>query len=206
MTQKEATILVEIITKVVRKELGAFKRQLLQEGYNPKQTRSEPTNPLTEVHRNFRKSFKSSNPSQNRRLSKDPLLNEMLLGVAPLPKEGSMEEQVMLEEAYGRMNSTGLNLPTGEHGGLMHTGTNVDHVIEAMNRDYSGMFTKNQKQAPANTRDQLRSSVIAMMESDDYAPAQIQPSQRPSHPMAGFPAVEPFAGEEEDLDWLNEVQ
>ena len=76
MTQKEATILVEIITKVVRKELGVFKKQLLQEGYTPKQTKTEPINPLTEVHRNFRKSFKSNSPSQNRRLSKDPLLNE----------------------------------------------------------------------------------------------------------------------------------
>jgi hypothetical protein len=70
----------------------------------------------------------------------------------------------------------------------------------------SNVFKKDQKQAPANARNQLRSNVIAMMESEDYMPAQIQHSQRPSNPMSGFPAVEPFSGDEEDLDWLNEVQ
>jgi hypothetical protein len=211
MTQKEAKLLVEIITVVVRRELKAFRKQLLSDGYTPQATpvrrqQAEPTDRLTEVQKGFRKTYKSANPLQGKRLSKDPLLNEMLLGVAPLPKEGSKEELAMLEDAYNRMNSTGLNLPTGEHGGLMHSGTNVDHVIEAMNRDYSGMFKKDQKQAPANARNQLRSNVIAMMESEDYMPAQIQHSQRPSNPMSGFPAVEPFSGDEEDLDWLNEVQ
>lgn len=208
MTQKEATILVEIITKVVRKELGAFKKQLLQEGYGQppvkRQAVVQKSDRLTEAQKTFRSTYKSAPTNSNRRLSKDPMLNELLMNVAPMPKEGSAEEIAMVEEAYNKMSSTGLNLPTGERGGLMHSGTNVDHVIEAMNRDYSGMFSK--KQPTTNVRNQLRSDFVALMENDDYAPAQIQHSQRPSNPMAGFPAVEPFAGEEEDLDWLNEVQ
>jgi len=199
MTQKEATILVEIITKVVRKELGAFKKQLLQEGYSPqpvrKQVAPQPTDRLTEVHKNFRNSFKPTNQAQNRRLSRDPLLNSIL------------QETVSIEEAERGAEQAGLldniNLPVDANGRIIFSNANVDHVIEAMNRDYSGMFAQNKRKAPTtNTRSQFRESVVAMMERDDHMPTQNQPSKS----MTGFPAVEPFSGEEEDMTWLNEVQ
>jgi len=200
MTQKEATILVEIITKVVRKELGMFKKQLLQEGYSPqpvrKQLAPQPTDRLTEVHKNFRKTVKSNN-APKRSLSKDPYLNSIL------------QETVSIEEAEREAEQAGLleniNLPVDANGRIISSNANVDHVLEAMNRDYSGMFKPKQgtkTSAPVAAKNQLRSDFMAAMEGD-YMPHE--PQSRNNSVQSGYPKVEPFSGEEEDMSWLNEV-
>lgn len=191
MTQKDAKILVEIITKVVRKELGTFRKQLLQEGYKPQQatrqqqTAPQPTNKLTEVHKNFRKGFKSnSGTASNRPLSRDPLLNSLLQETISIEEAEAMAGQEALLE--------NINLPVDSNGRVISSNANVDHVLEAMNRDYSGMFKPKGTSAPA-AKSQLRSDFMAAMAD--------------SEPMGAsgdsYPSVEPF---DEDMSWLNEVQ
>lgn len=187
MTQKEANILVEIITKVVRKELTSFKKQLLSEingtpVSSPSRNVEQParsTDKLTEVHKNFRKTFQSPQTPQNRkRLSSDPVLNSILSECEPIPDEAVRMNDAIME--------ADINLPTSEYGGLMSTNANVDHVLEAMNRDYSGMFKpKNQGSPttpvqPSPPAQSIRSKYAAIMDE-----------------------AEPF---EEDMSWLNEVQ
>jgi len=199
MTQKEAKILVEIITKVVRKELGTFKRQLLQEGYAPpttsrpqQQYAPQPTNKLTEVHKNFRKSFKSSpSPTRSRPLSRDPLLNSLLQSTISIEEAEAQAEQAALLE--------NINLPVDANGRVISSNANVDHVLEAMNRDYSGMFKPKGSaptSAPAQAKSQLRSDFLAAMEDD---------IPMPRGTTSPYPSVQPFSGEEEDMTWLNEV-
>ena len=198
MTQKEATILVEIITKVVRKELGMFKKQLLQEGYSQqpvrRQVAPQPADRLTEVHKNFRKTVKSNN-IQKRSLSKDPFLNSIL------------QETVSIEEAEREAEQAGLldniNLPVDANGRIISSNANVDHVLEAMNRDYSGMFKAKGKSTPAPVaaKNQLRNDFMAAMEDDNYGSG----GYGMESPTNGYPSVQPFSGEEEDMSWLNEV-
>lgn len=207
MTQKEATILVEIITKVVRKELNSFKKQLLTEGYNVSGKRiSETINrkPLS-AESSFRSNVKVNRPVKEN-VSRDPLLNSILMETISI-EEAEANAMQFEEELMER----GINLPTGERGGIMSTNKNVDHVLQAMNRDYSGMFAPKQtvQQKPtqvSNEKSQLRSNYLAMMQ-EDYIPETypIKGGQIPAA-MSGFPSVQPFSGDEEDLTWLNEVQ
>lgn len=190
MTQKDAKILVEIITMVVRKELGTFKKQLLQEGYKPQQAARnapQPTNKLTEVHKNFRKSFKSNSGTLNNKpLSRDPLLNSLLQETISIEEAEAMAAQEDLLE--------NVNLPVDANGRVISSNANVDHVLEAMNRDYSGMFKPKGTSAPAQAKNQLRNDFLAAME-DDIPRGQ-----------GAYPSVQPFSGDEEDMSWLNEVQ
>lgn len=179
MNQKEAHILVEIITKVVRKELGIFKKQLLQEGYTQqpvkKQVASKPSDRLTEVHRNF---FKSNNYSQGKPLSKDPLINLILQQTVPIEESERDTQQELLEN---------INLPVDGNGRVISSNAAVNHVIVAMNRDYSGMFKKDiEKKSPVNNttlKTELRSKFKSIMEGE----------------------VTPFS-DDEDLRWLDGVE
>jgi hypothetical protein len=194
MTQKEARILVEIITTVVRKELGAFKKQLLNEGFTQPKVTPQPTDRLTEVHKNFRRTVRSNN-NPTKRLSKDPFLNSILQETISIEQAEREAQQLGLLEEY--------NLPTDANGRVISSNTNVDHVLEAMNRDYSGMFNKDKGKSPEkNTRSQFRDTVLSIMENDFQEPTQKSQQMKIQ---SGFPSVEPFSGEEEDLSWLNEV-
>jgi hypothetical protein len=199
MTQKEANILVEIITKVVRKELGTFRKQLLQEGYSPqpvrKQVATQPADRLTEVHKNFRNTVRLNNaPKKN--MSKNPLLNSIL------------QETISIEEAERQADEMAIlesvNLPVDINGRLISSNANVDHVLEAMNRDYSGMFAQKGKSTPASVaaKNQLRNDFLAAIE-DDFLINDAQKRNRTEQ--STYPSVEPFSKDEEDLDWLNYV-
>lgn len=166
MTQKEATILVEIITKVVRKELNIFRKQLLTETARPQQrpVEAKSSNKLVEVQKNFRNQFHVNRPQQ-KALSKDPVLNSILMECAPIPKE---DEDPMMNEII----EAGINIPTDASGRPMASAGNANHVLEAMNRDYSGMFKpskaqgQNSTQAPIE-KSRLRSNFLAAMDGSD---------------------------------------
>lgn len=184
MTQKEANILVEIITKVVRKELNSFKKQLLTEGQTTvsgKKIAEVLTKKPMSMESTFRSNVKSA-PRPRKAVSNDPVLNSILMDTISIT-EAERQAGFLNEDLIDK----GLNLPTAEHGGLMATNKNVDHVLEAMNRDYSGMFKKqsvNHKPSPVDQKSQLRSKFMGMMEND-YTTDN--------------------SNDDEDLSWLNEV-
>lgn len=202
MTQKEANILIEIITKVVRKELTTFKKQFLSE-INSLDTPKKVTEPvrkqgtsLKEVQKSFRSQYHVQRPAK--RISNDPVLNALLM------------ETPSIEETESAMNveEMDFNLPTGMSGRPMASAGNASHVLEAMNRDYSGMFApkgENKPTKPAIEKNQLRTNYMAMMQEDYIPEVPVQRNNNVS-PLSGFPSVEPFSGDEEDLSWLNEVQ
>ena len=137
MTKLEK-LLTEIIQKVVRNELQQFKAQLLREIAQPSSTptKRQPTaNPLVEMQTNFRKNLVQPQ-RQKVQYSKDPLLNSILSECEPI------NEEMDIAQRFGYVDEeTPIIVTSGLDGSTINpSNKGVQNVLEAMNRDYSGMF------------------------------------------------------------------
>jgi len=166
-----ARLLAEMINlavkKAVREELKTFKTQIISEIRNSKPTNqpdqsmrpSQGSNSLVENQKRFRENYQVQPRQPNRRLANDPMLNELLQHTDPVPAEeaGYMG---MIETEVGE-----INVPTSESGRPITSAPTA--VIEAMNRDYSGMFPKEEKTVrPTNgqVNSNLRNAIVSRME------------------------------------------
>lgn len=167
MTKLEK-LLTEIIQKVVRTELQQFKVQLLREISQPtvngKQLadvvkRQPTTNPLTEMQTNFRKNLVQPQ-RQKVQYSKDPLLNSILVECEPI------SEQQDIAQRFGYVDEeTPIIVTSGLDGSTINpSNKGVQNVLEAMNRDYSGMF---KSQPNAELKSKLYNMIADESETED---------------------------------------
>jgi len=176
MTNKQLSDLIKLSVKIaLKEELQVMKREIISEirsGQNPvidgmkvsqitKKYNNNDSNSLVENQKRFRENYQSPKPNTNRRLANDPMLNEILRSTEPVPQE---------EQGYMGMfeTETGeeINVPTTETGRALTSAPKA--VIEAMNRDYSGMFKteeKAQKPQGQGTNSSLRNAIVSRMES-----------------------------------------
>lgn len=171
--------LIEQLTKIVqfavKRELVSFKQEILTE---IRKNTSNPSNgkkdPLVEIQKKFRTQYQSP-PKPNRRLHSDPVLNEMLNSVQPLTED---------ESVYSEELADMVNLPTDNTGRPIQVANNkaTDAVLNAMNRDYSGMF-ESKTMEKINLKQKFLSIVEEEPGNNDYS-----------------------FEEDEDLTWLNGVK
>jgi hypothetical protein len=164
MTNKQLSDLIKLSVKVaIKEELQQMKQEIIYEMRNglkqviPDQPRRN--SPLVETQRKFRQNYQVQPKQPNKRLSNNPILNELLMHTEPTPKE-EVGYMGMFETDEGE-----INVPTSESGRPLTSAPTA--VIEAMNRDYSGMFAKEEK--PRQVQSQpapngLRNAIIGRME------------------------------------------
>lgn len=153
MTKLEK-LLTEIIQKVVCNELQQFKVQLLREIAQPTVNGKElattlkrrPIDSLVEMQTNFRKNLVQPQ-RQKVQYSKDPLLNSILAECEPI------NEQMNIAQRFGYVDEeTPIVVTSGLDGSTINPhNKGVQNVLEAMNRDYSGMF-KSQPNAEVKSK------------------------------------------------------
>ncbi len=166
MTKLEK-LLTEIIQKVVRNELQQFKVQLLREISQPTVNGKElataikhqPTNPLVEMQTNFRKNLVQPQ-RQKVQYSKDPLLNSILSECEPI------NEEMDIAQRFGYVDEeTPIIVTSGLDGSTINpSNKGVQNVLEAMNRDYSGMF---KSQPNAELKSKLYNMIADEPEMDE---------------------------------------
>jgi len=165
MTNRELSNLIKLSVKsALKEELQQMKREIISEIRNgSKQVISEAPrrigNSLVENQKRFRENYQVQPKQPNKRLSNNPILNELLMHTEPTPKE-EVGYMGMFETDEGE-----INVPTSESGRPLTSAPTA--VIEAMNRDYSGMFAKEEK--PRQVQSQpapsgLRNAIIGRME------------------------------------------
>lgn len=166
MTKLEK-LLTEIIQKVVRNELHQFKSQLLREINQPTVNGKElattlkrrPTDSLVEMQTNFRKNLVQPQ-RQKVQYSKDPLLNSILAECEPI------SEQMDIAQRFGYVDEeTPIVVTSGLDGSTINPNNKgVQNVLEAMNRDYSGMF---KSQPNAEVKSKIYNMIADEPEMDD---------------------------------------
>lgn len=153
----KATELADLISLLVRKELKAFKKEIISElkaVNNSKPTLTESKAP--EYFKKYRQQIQTEVKRSNRPLSKDPLLNSILSDTKPLGSEESEMEEYLSE----------VNLPTSETGRVIQ---NVPKsLLKAMNTDYSGMFKNENKTQPKANAGEIRDKLRRMVMEDDF--------------------------------------
>lgn len=164
MTNRELSNLIKLSVKIaLKEELQIMKREIISEIRNSsKQVLTEQpkrNGSLVENQKRFRQNYQSQPRQSNKRLSNDPMLNELLQHTDPVPAEeaGYMG---MFETEEGE-----INVPTSESGRPLTSAPTA--VIEAMNRDYSGMFAKEEKKVqvqPVQAPQGLRNAIVSRME------------------------------------------
>lgn len=165
MTNKQFSDLIKLSVKIaLKEELQIMKREIISEIRNSskqvltEQPRKNGSSSLVENQKKFRQNYQVQKPVNNRRLSKDPMLNELLMHTEPTPQE-ELGYMGMFETDEGE-----INVPTSETGRPLTSAPTA--VIEAMNRDYSGMFkTEDKKQVQVQPApNSLRNSIVSRME------------------------------------------
>lgn len=165
MTNRELSNLIKLSVKIaLKEELQIMKREIISEIRNgSKQSLTEQPrrtgNSLVENQKRFRENYQVQRPKTNRRLANDPMLNELLQHTEPAPIE-EVGYMGMFETEVGE-----INVPTSESGRPLTSAPNA--VLEAMNRDYSGMFKTEEK--PKQVQNQpapssLRNAIVGRME------------------------------------------
>lgn len=130
MTAEQLSKLIQLsVRKVMKEEFATMKREILSELHRT----ASAGNPLKEQQVKFRQKFQVNQPKRTTYV-KDPILNEILKTTQPV-QEDPLD---MYEDMVGDMN-----VPTNEAGMPI---TNVNPAImEAMNKNYSGMFAKQER-------------------------------------------------------------
>jgi hypothetical protein len=163
-------MLTEIIQKAVREEFKQLKAQLLNEMKTPQ---AKPNN-LVEVQKNFRKNLVFEQPKRGIKYSNDPMLNSILSECEPISEQQDIASRLgYIDEQTPIVVTSGLD---GSRPNISNPG--VKGVMEAMNRDYSGMFKSQPNSA-------VKSKIFAMIADDSDM----------GH----------SSGDDEDMSWLNKV-
>lgn len=182
MTHEQLVKLVTLtVKKAIREELQPLKQMILEMKKSNKEIIFEDSKStkLNQIHRDFRNKVNvQTRPKKNIRFSSNPMLNELLQNTEMAPKETASYLDVFENE------DEIINLPTSETGRPVNA---PKSVIEAMNRDYSEMFKRDEVRKPQskqNTNSDFRNKILSQME----------------------PLNEDFQDEDEDLSWLDQVQ
>lgn len=172
-TEKLIEIITKIIQREVRKETQNLKEQILLEMRQSTQQKPSKNPRLVEMQKDFRTNYKLENTRQNIQYSKNPTLNEILKTTQPVEDSSYLDAFSSEEEI--------INVPTDLNGRPIAISGNkgMNSVLEAMNRDYSGLV-KEMDKGKSESKQQFRQQIISRMEDNN----------------------EP---DEEDLSWLNEV-
>lgn len=157
--------LKEMLPVLLEREMKKIKHELLTE--SKPQQRDRSTYALTQRGdiRTQSTSQVRINKQKSSRFSSDPVLNDVLKNTAPL-ESTSLRNKFM--DLQGETSN--VNLPTTEGG--MPIQNVPSSVLEAMNKDYSGMF-KNEKQPKQNisqrpnVNNHTVSSIMPNFESSD---------------------------------------
>lgn len=164
MTTKELATIILHCKKAIREEMQGIKRELLTEMKRSGNQVARPPDKLTNVQKTFRENYKVQQPKK-RVLSSNPLLNEMLNDLQPIPNSN----QSYLD-AFENDEDI-VNVLTTETGRPISA---PKAVIEAMNRDYSALVERMDggKKGPDNqkTKQDFRNKVISAMNEDSYTP------------------------------------
>lgn len=162
MTTKELATIILHCKKAIREEMQGMKRELLTE---MKRTQGQPSrspDKLTEVQKSFRQNYQVEQRPK-KRLSSNPLLNEMLNSVEPIPNEGSSYLDAFEHE------EDIINVPTSESGQPINA---PKAVVEAMNRDYSALVQRMDSGKGSNnekSKQDFRNQILSRMEDDNYS-------------------------------------
>ena len=160
MTTKELATIILHCKKAIREEMQGMKRELLSE---MKRTQGQPTrspDKLTEVQKSFRQNYQVDQRPK-KRLSSNPLLNEMLNSVEPIPNEGSS-----YLDAFEREEDI-INVPTTESGQPINA---PKVVVDAMNRDYSALVQRmDEGKGSIKSKEDFRKQILSRMEDDNYS-------------------------------------
>lgn len=162
MTNKQLSDLIKLSVKIaLKEELQQMKREIISEIRNSsKQVLTEQprrNSSLVENQKKFRQNYQVEQRKPIK-ISNNPMLNELLMHTEPVPQE-EVGYMGMFETDEGE-----INVPTSESGRPITSAPTS--VIEAMNRDYSGMFKAEEKKqvqsqpAPSG----LRNAIIGRME------------------------------------------
>jgi hypothetical protein len=157
MTNEQLVKLIMLATKkAVKEEFKLMKQELLVEIKRQGST-SRPVDKLTEVQRGFRQQFQVDQKPK-KQMSKNPLLNQLLMETEPAP----MESKTYLD-AFEREDEI-INVPTSESGRPINA---PKAVIKAMNRDYSHLVQKMDKGSNnQKAKQDFRQQVISAMNED----------------------------------------
>lgn len=162
MTTKELATIILHCKKAIREEMQGMKRELLSE---MKRTQGQPSrlpDKLTETQKSFRQKYQVDQRPK-KRLSSNPLLNEMLNSVEPIPNEGSSYLDAFEHE------EDIINVPTTETGQPINA---PKAVVEAMNRDYSALVQRmdsGKGSANEKSKQDFRNQILSRMEDDNYS-------------------------------------
>jgi hypothetical protein len=157
MTNEQLVKLIMLATtKAVKEEFKLMKQELLVEIKRQGST-SRPVDKLTEVQRGFRQQFQVDQKPK-KQMSKNPLLNQLLMETEPAP----MESKTYLD-AFEREDEI-INVPTSESGRPINA---PKAVIKAMNRDYGHLVQKMDKGSNnQKAKQDFRQQVLSAMNED----------------------------------------
>ena len=162
MTTKELATIILHCKKAIREEMQGMKRELLIEMKRSQPQATRSPDKLVETQKLFRQNYQVDQRPK-KRLSSNPLLNEMLNSVEPIPNEGSS-----YLDAFEREEDI-INVPTTETGQPINA---PKAVVEAMNRDYSALVKRMGEDKGSNTqksKEDFRKQILSRMEDDNYS-------------------------------------
>lgn len=189
--------LKEQLPVLVEAEMRKFKRELLSEKSPITNKRdlnvSAPTQKIKASPRPTPQSFVNNIPAKKQaKYADDPFLNEILSNTQPLREQSFMNMFADGDSSgFDSSKNSIVNVPTTETGQpIQHI---PSHVLNAMNKDYSGMFSEQtsksgylSKQNPsvADKSSQVRSMLKNMVVGEPHSSA---------------------TDDEEDFSWLDNV-
>lgn len=160
MTTKELATIILHCKKTIREEMQGMKRELLSEMKRTQGQPSRSTDKLVEVQKSFRQNYQVEQRPK-KRLSSNPLLNEMLSNLDPLPSEGAS-----YLDAFEREEDI-INVPTSESGQPINA---PKVVVDAMNRDYSALVQRmDEGKGSIKSKEDFRKQILSRMEDDNYS-------------------------------------
>lgn len=163
--------LKEQLPVLIEREIKKLKNELLHEQSQSK-TVSKHT-PEVKKSNSFSQKYQLT-PKKKVKLSSNPTLNEILLQTDPI--QTSENPYNAYSSLQNDLAMPSVNVPTTDAGLPIHTVPN--HILEAMNRDYSGMFSgkekvKQQPKVPAQqVKESIRSKFMSVLQdnNDSFIP------------------------------------
>jgi hypothetical protein len=166
--------LKEQLPILLEAEMSKFKKELLKEQAKvpAKPTVRQESKNAPPAAKKSVQSFSEKyhlSPKPKVKYSGNPMLNEILSSTQPIRDNGYME--MFNDVDYEQSDSSIINVPTTEAGTPLSSAP--ASVIAAMNRDYSGMFSKEKpvpqpkvQRVQKPTNEGFRNKVMSILESD----------------------------------------
>ncbi len=165
--------LKEQLPILLEAEMSKFKKELLKEQSKlpaKSAVRQESKNAVPATKKSVQSFSEKYHlaPKAKVKYSADPMLNEILASTQPIKEQSYMG---LFDDDSDSSQANVVNVPTTEIGTPMQSAP--ASVIAAMNRDYSGMFSKEKpvpqpkvQQVQKPTNEGFRNKVMSILESD----------------------------------------